>query len=139
MKYLYVIVFLSACLICQHASAADSASGQPLSPQAQKLEKQCNLEARNSLIHGDTALVEEACMQAVKEIEKSRSDKKYLINPILNLAYSYTLAGQFDKAEPLYSRARHIGEQVYEADSKHLKEIDRLIGVKEEMKRQHRK
>ncbi len=139
MKYLYVIMLLLISLNCTNTFAVDSASGTSLSQGEEELSKKCSLEARNALVNGDMALVEKVCMQAINEIEKSHADKEYLINPIMNLALSYTLAGQFDKATPLYYSARHIREKLYGPDSKKLKEIDDMIERQEEMKRQHNK
>ena len=136
MKYVYVFMCVLVSLCCAHTFAADSASGESLSQEEMEFSATCNLEARNALVNGDMALVEKVCMQAIKEIEKSHADKEVLINPIMNLAFSYTLAGQFDKATPLYHRARHIREKLYGADSRELKEIEDMITQQEEMKRQ---
>jgi hypothetical protein len=138
MKYVYVFMFVLASLYCANAFAEDPASGKPLSQQEKEFSTKCNLEARNALVNGDMASVEKVCTQAIKEIEKSHADREYLINPIMNLAFSYTLAGRFDRATPLYNRARHIREKLYGADSRELKEIDDVIKKQEEMKRQHK-
>ncbi len=138
MKYIYVFMFVFVIFHCANTVAADSATGETLSQQEKEFSTTCNLEARNALVHGDMALVEKVCTQAITEIEKSHADKDLLVNPIMNLAFSYTLAGQFDKATPLYNRARNIREKLYGADSRQLKEIDDMIKQQEEMKRQHK-
>ena len=138
MKYVYVFMLVLISLYCANVFAEDSASGGPLSQQEKEFSTKCNLEARNSLVNGDMALVEKVCTQAITEIEKSHADTESLINPIMNLAFSYTLSGQFDKATPLYKKARHIREKLYGADSRELKEIDEMIKRQEEMKRQHK-
>jgi len=126
-KYLYLIIFLVVIIYSTNALAADSALSKTLSPETEELSKQCNLEARNSLIHEDLKLVEDVCMKAVSEIEKSDKHKEFMVNPIMNLAFAYTMAGQFDKATPLYKKARDIRIQLYGADSKKIKEIDKMI------------
>jgi vacuolar-type H+-ATPase subunit E/Vma4 len=138
MKYIYVFLFVLVGLYCAHTFAADSASDEALSKQEKEISNNCNLEARNALVHGDMALVEKVCTQAIKEIEKSHADKEVLVNPIMNLAFSYTLTGRFEKATPLYTRARNIREKLYGADSRELREIDDMIRKQEEMKRQHK-
>jgi len=138
MKYVYVFMLMIGSLYCVNAFAEDSASGGALSQQEKEFLTTCNLEARNALVHGDLAIVEKVCIQAVKEIEKSHADKEPLVNPIMNLAFSYTLAGQFDKAAPLYNRARDIREKLYGSDSRELREIDDMIKKQEEIKRQHK-
>ncbi|MBI4683529.1 MAG: tetratricopeptide repeat protein [Nitrospirae bacterium] len=139
MNYIYVIIFLLVSLNCSNTFAADPASGSSLSPRANELLNKCNLESRNSLVSGDLALTDKVCMEAVKVIEKSDANKEFLINPIMNLAVSYSMAGQFDKAAPLYNRARDIRKELYGPDSIQVKEIDDTIRKQEEMKRQHRK
>lgn len=138
MKYLYVVMFLLLPLHFTNALAADPAAGETLSQQEKEFSTICNLEARNSLVNGDLALVEKVCSQAIEEIDKNHTDKEHLINPIMNLAFSYTLAGRFDKATPLYNRARDIREKLYGADSREFKEIDDMIRQQEEMKKQHK-
>lgn len=138
MKYIYVFMFVLVSLHCANSFAAEPASGDALSPQEKEFSTNCNLEARNALVHGDMALVEKICLQAISEIEKSHAGKEVLVNPIMNLAFSYTLTGRFDKATPLYDRARNIREKLYGADSKQLKEIDDMIKRQEEMKQQHK-
>ncbi len=139
MKYVYVIMFLLVSLNCANTFAADPASGNSLSPRANELLNKCNLESRNSLVNGDLALADKVCTEAIKVIEKSDANKEFLINPIMNLALSYSLAGQFDKATPLYNRARDIRKELYGPDSIQLKEIDESIKKQEEMKRQQKK
>lgn len=137
MKFLYIIIILFISITCATASAADATSSDLPSHEAEELAKQCNLEARNALIHENLKLVEDICMKAVKEIEKSSTNKKYLINPILNLAFSFTLASQFDKADPLYKKALGIGEKIYEPGSREIKKINDVIRQHEEMKRHY--
>lgn len=139
MKYFYVFMFMLVSLHCANSFAEDSVPGDALSPQEKEFSTNCNLEARNALVHGDMALVEKVCTQAINEIEKSHAGTEFLVNPIMNLAFSYTLTGRFDKATPLYDRARNIREKLYGADSRQLKEIDDMIKQQEEMKRQHKK
>jgi hypothetical protein len=138
MKYIHVFMFVLVSLHCANTFAADSSSGETLSQQEKEFSAKCNLEARNSLVNGDMALVEKVCTQAINEIEKSHAGKEVMVNPIMNLAFSYTLTGQFDKATLLYNRARIIREKLYGADSRQLKEIDDMIMKQEEMKRQHK-
>jgi len=131
MKYLYTIILLAATLICtnafaQHASP-EAPKEMPLTTQEQKLFMDCNLAARNSLINGDIAKVERTCMMAVKEMEKSHPDKDYLIHPVLNLAFTYSLMGDYDKAEPLLARAKSLGEKFYKPGSSEMKSIDDFI------------
>jgi len=137
MKYMYVFIFVLVSLHSANTFAADTASGESLSQQEKEFSTKCNLEARNALVHGDMALVEKVCTQAINEIEKSHAGREVLVDPIMNLAFSYTLTGQFEKATPLYNRARDIREKLYGADSRQLKEIDDMIKKQEEMKQQH--
>lgn len=138
MKYVYVALCLFLSLNSLNAFAEVPAGDNSLSEEARELSMKCNLEARNFLVSGDLALVAELCTQAVSVIEKSPADKEYMINPMMNLAFAYTLAGQFDKATPLYNRARDIREKLYGPDSKKLKEIDGMIKRQEEIQK-HRK
>ena len=133
MKFIYAVSLMLVCTFYSNAVAVDSASVKALSEEAISLNEKCNLEARNALIHNNIKLVEQLCMDAVKEIEKSSSDKELTINPLLNLAYTYTLAGDFDKATPLYKRARDIGEKIYTPKSKKLKRIDEVIKSHEDI------
>ncbi len=130
MKYLYVIIFIALNLVCSVAAAGE------LSAEAKALSNKCNLEARNALINGDLELVENVCTQAMKTIGSTGKNRKYQINPMLNLAYSYSLSGQFEKAAPLYDRARLIGAEFYEPGNRILRDIDQLIEVHEKMKKQ---
>ena len=130
MIILYVLILLFICPGYGSASSLDAASDN-LSPRAEELSNKCNLEARNALVNGDLELVEKLCTQAINELDKLNANKEYLINPMLNLAFSYTLAGHFDKAEPLYARARSINKQLYRPDSRKYKEIDEFITLQE--------
>ena len=116
--------------------AADPAAAGALSQQEEELSKQCNLDARNSLASGDITLVEKACTKAIDEIEKTHPGQEHLINPIMNLAFSYTLAKDFDKAAPLYERAKKIREALYGPDSMQVKEVDNLMKAQGDMKQQ---
>jgi len=138
MKNFYVIILIIISFYCSNVVAADSAAHKTLSLHQQDFSTLCNLEARNALINGDLALVERVCIQAIAELEKSEADREALVNPIMNLAFSYTLSGQFDKATPLYNRARDIRETLYGTDSAQLKEIDEMIKRQEEMKQQRK-
>ena len=139
MKYVYVIMFLLVSFSSAITFAADPASGNLLSPRANELLNKCNLESRNSLVSGDLALADKLCTEAIKVIEKSDSNKEFLINPIMNLAVSYSMAGQFDKAAPLYNRARDIRKELYGPDSIQVKEIDETIRKQEAIKQQRKK
>ena len=123
-------------LYCTSVSAADPAPDKSLTPQTEALLQECNREAKNALINGAIGLVEKLCMQAISDIEKAEVDKEYLINPMMNLAFSYTLAGLFDKATPLYEKARNIRVELYGPDSKKLTEIDYMIKNQKAMKHQ---
>ena len=135
MKLLYIVIVLVICLGYGTAGAADEKKAASTELMAKQLSDQCNMGARNSLASGDIEVAEEACMKAIEEIDKSYEDKRLLINPLMNLAFSYTLAGQFDKATPYYDRARSITIQLDGPDSKMASKIDQLINAQEEMKR----
>lgn len=139
MKFFYVIISLIISLNCANALAADEpkAKAKPLTQKEEKLLEECNLAARNSLVNEDLAHVEKVCTQAINEIDRTHPGQEELINPIMNMAFSFTLAGQFDKAAPLYKRARDIREKLYGPNSKKLKEIDNYIKAQEGMKRDH--
>lgn len=135
MKSIYVVILLFLSSSFSVAFGVDSAAVNELSDKAKSLSLQCNLEARNALISGDIQLVEQLCLDAVKEIEKSSSDKELTINSMLNLAYTYTLAGLFDKAAPLYEKAKGIGENVYKPGSMEMKKINDVISSHEDIVR----
>ncbi len=135
MRYMYLLIVISIISVVSTASASDPSSGKSVPSGATALIKKCNLEARNALINGDIQLVETICMKAVNEIEQSAADKKLIIDPLLNLAYSYTLAGLFEKATPLYERALSLSNKLYKPDSRESKKIDELYNVHKEMKR----
>ena len=126
MKYLYMIMILAATLICTPAFASDKAPEAP-SPEQQEMLKECNLAARNSLINGDVKLVESTCTKAMKEMATSFPDKEYVINPMLNLAFTYSMGGYFDRAKPLLEKAREIGQKIYKPGSKELRAIEDFI------------
>ncbi len=139
MKYLYVIAFIIATVITATAFAADPEADNPLSPRELELLENCNLEARNSLIHEDLELVKNICTEAIENISKSHKDDKFIINPLMNLAFSYSLAGHFDKAEPIYDRALKIGKKSFPADSRKLRKITDVIKASENMKKEQSK
>lgn len=134
MKLLSIIVCFVVTLISAQAFGADAESKGLLSEKGKQLSEQCNLEARNSLVSDDLALVEKVCTEAVDEMEKSGADKKYQINPLMNMGVALTFSGQYEKALTYYKRARVIGEKVYGPDSGDLKQIDETIQKHEDMK-----
>jgi len=136
MRLSCAVLFLFLVLGLSTVYAADTAEAGPLSQREAELSDQCNLAARNSLASGDLTMVEKTCTQAINEIDKAHPGQEYLINPILNLAFSYTLAGQFDKATPLYSRARKIRVKLYGPDNIKVKEVEKLIRNQEEIQKQ---
>ena len=133
MKFLYMIALLAVTLTCTPALASDAPSEGP-SPEQQKLLKDCNLTARNSLINGDVKAVEDACTKAIREMKKSYPDKEYMINPMLNLAFTYSMGGYYDRAKPLLKRAKEIGQKLYKPGSKELKAIEDFIKDQEDRK-----
>jgi ATP/maltotriose-dependent transcriptional regulator MalT len=134
MKLLSIIVCLVVTLISAQAFGADAASKGALSEKGKNLSEQCNLEARNSLVSDDLVLVEKVCTQAVEEMEKSGADKKYQINPLMNMGVALTFSGQYEKALTYYKRAQVIGEKVYGPGSSDLKQIEETIKKHEDMK-----
>lgn len=136
MRLSCAVLFLFLVLGLSTVYAADPAADSSLSQREEELSTQCNLAARNALASGDLTIVEKACTQAIKEIDKAHPGQEHLINPMLNLAFSYTLAGQFDKATPLYSRARKIRVKLYGPDNIKVKEVDKLISTQKEMQKQ---
>ncbi len=136
MKYLSLIIVVVVSLYSANLMAADSPKVTKLSPETEALSQTCSREAKNALINGDLALVEKICMQAINDIEKSEVNKEFMVNPIMNLAFSYTLSGLYDKATPLYKQARDIRVELYGPDSKKLKSIDKLIENQEAIKQQ---
>jgi len=122
MKFFYIIALLAATLISTGAFAEDK-----LSPQEESILNECNLAARNSLINGDIKAVEDACTKAMNEMKKSHPDKDYMIDPMLNLAFTYSLGGYYDRAEQLLKRAKEIGQKIYKPGSKELKAIEDFI------------
>ena len=87
----------------------------------------CNLAARNSLISGDIKRVEDLCSKAAKVMEDSYPGKGYMINPMLNLAFTYSLTGAYDKADTLLAQAKSIAEKLFEQGSSEMKKINDLI------------
>ena len=126
MKFLYITAFLLVTLIITPAFASDAATEGP-SPEQQTLLKDCNLAARNSLINGDVKMVEDTCTKAIREMTTSYPDKAYMINPMLNLAFTYSMGGYYQRAEPLFKRAKEIGQKLYKPGSKELKAIEDFI------------
>ena len=140
MRIVYVMILLSAVLGYINVFAAESPSKEPsISQKGKELSNECNMEAKNALIHGDLDLVDRLCMEAVKEIEGSKSGKEFMINPLMNLAFSYSMAGLSDKADPIYQKAMDLGEELYGAGSPQLNQIEKMVDAHEEMKRQQRK
>ncbi|MBL7032356.1 MAG: hypothetical protein ISR97_04145 [Nitrospira sp.] len=131
MKYIYMIMLLAATLIYTNALAQPSSAKppkeMPVVAQQQELLMDCNLAARNSLISGDIKKVEETCTKAVNEMTKSFPNKGYMINPMLNLAFTYSLTGDFDKADPLLAKAKLLGEKFYESGGSEMKSINDFI------------
>ncbi len=139
MKYISIMIVFIISFGSGSACSDDAKTSAPPELLAEKLSDQCNMGARNSLVNGDIELAEKECMKAIEEIGKSYKDKRLLIHPLMNLAFSYTLAGKFDKASPYYERARSITVELDGPDSKMVKEIDQLINAQEEMKRRQGK
>ncbi len=131
MKFSYMIMLLAATLICTNVFAQPASTAPPkemaITAQGQELLMDCNLAARNSLISGDIAKVESTCKIAIKEMEKSHPDKDYMIHPMLNLAFTYSLIGAYDKAEPYLAKAKEIGEKFHKPGSSEMKKINDFI------------
>ncbi len=131
MKYIYTITLLAATLICTNAFAQPTTTAptkdMAITAQGQKLLMDCNLASRNSLINGDIAKVENTCTIAMKEMEKSYPEKDYMIHPMLNLAFTYSLIGDYDKAEPYLAKAKVIGEKFHKPGSGEMKKINDFI------------
>ncbi|HDH00888.1 MAG TPA: tetratricopeptide repeat protein [Nitrospirae bacterium] len=131
MKYVYMIGVLAATLICTNAFAQHASPKTPVKmpvvAQQQELLMDCNLAARNSLISGDIKRVEDMCTKAMNVMEESYPDRGYMINPMLNLAFTYSLIGDFDKADPLLARAKKLGEKFFKPESSEMKSINDLI------------
>ncbi|GBE40299.1 MAG TPA: hypothetical protein ENH45_02730 [Nitrospirae bacterium] len=134
MKYMYMIVLLAATLICSNAFAVDAPAEKPATAHEQELLMDCNLAARNSLINGNIAKVEKTCMLAAEKLEKSHPDKGYMINPMLNLAFTYSLRGDYAKAEPIIARAKELGEKFYKPGSSEIKSLNNFIEDNEKRK-----
>lgn len=132
MKYIY-IALLAAALIYTPASAEDAMPEGP-TPEQQQMMLDCNLASRNSLINGDIKRVEDTCTKAMNEMEKAYPDKAYLINPMLNLAFVYSLAGDYERAEPLLNKAKELGEKYYKPGSLEMKKIETFIKDQEDRK-----
>ena len=132
MKTFYALIIILAVMTGSNLMAAESTTENTMTPRETELFKQCNLDARNALINGDVRLVEKTCMQTVNEIEKNHKSKELTINPLMNLAFLYTLSGKFDKATPLYNKARKISAEVFGPDSKQVAAIDERIKTQEE-------
>jgi hypothetical protein len=133
MKSLYITALLTVTLIISPVFAADAAKETP-TPEQTQMMMDCNLAARNSLINADIRKVEATCTNAINEMEKSFPDKGYMINPMLNLAFVYSLSGNYEKAGPLLARARELGKKYYEPGSKEMRKIEDFIKDQEERK-----
>ena len=123
---LYMTAILAAILIYTPSFAQDASPKDTL-PAQNKILKDCNLAARNSLISGDIKRVENMCTKAMKVMEESYPDRGYMINPMLNLAFTYSLIGEYAKADPLLAKAKSLGEKFYKPGSKELKSINDFI------------
>ena len=138
MRYLYIVTLLAATLICKNVLAQPSLvkppKEMPVVAQQQELLMDCNLAARNSLISGDIKKVEETCTKAVNEMTKSFPNRGYMINPMLNLAFTYSLTGDYAKAEPILARAKELGEKYYKPGSSEMKSINDFIEDNEKRK-----
>ena len=139
MKSLSIIVCFVVILIGAQDFGSDAASESPLSEKGKQLSEKCNLEARNSLVSDDLAQVEKVCTEAVEEMETSGADKKYQINPLMNMGVALTFSGHYEKALTYYKKARTIGEKVYGPGSRDLKQIDETIKKHEDMKAHQKK
>ena len=126
MKYLYITALLLITIIITPVFAANAPKEMPTQEQTNMMMA-CNLAARNSLINMDIQKVEATCTKAMNEMDKAYTDKSYMINPILNLAFIYSLTGEYAKADPLLAKAKSIGEKYYKAGSSEMKNINGLI------------
>jgi len=133
MKSLYITALLAATLIITPVFAADASKEMPTEEQNQMMID-CNLAARNSLINLDIRKVEVTCTKVMNEMEKEYPDKGYMINPMLNLAFIYSLSGNYDKSEPLLAKARELGEKHYKPGSLEMKKINDFIKDQEDRK-----
>lgn len=136
MKTFYALLIILAVMTGSNSMAAENTSENTMTPHEAELFQNCNLEARNALINGNVQLVEDLCTQTINEIEKNHKSRELTINPIMNLAFLYTLSGNFDKATPLYNKARKLSEEAYGPDSAQVKAIDERIRAQEDGKRQ---
>ena len=126
MKYIYITALLLITLIVTPVFAADASKEMPTQEQTDMMIE-CNLAARNSLINMDIQKVEVTCTKSMHEMERAYPDKGYMINPMLNLAFIYSLTGEYAKADPLLAKAKSIGEKYYKAGSSEMKNINDLI------------
>jgi hypothetical protein len=121
-----MIIFLAVSLISTGAFASEAVKVTPTQEQTDMMMA-CNLAARNSLINMDIQRVEDTCTKSMNEMERSYPDKGYMINPMLNLAFIYSLTGEYAKADPLLAKAKSIGEKFYKDGSGEMKNINDLI------------
>ncbi len=126
MKYLYMIIFLAVSLISTGVFASEAVKVTPTQEQTDMMMA-CNLAARNSLINMDIQKVEDTCTKSMNEMERSYPDKGYMINPMLNLAFIYSLTGEYAKADPLLAKAKSLGQKYYKDGSSEMKSINDLI------------
>jgi len=126
MKSLYITALLLISLISTPIFAADASKAMPTQDQTDMM-MECNLAARNSLINMDIQKVEATCTKSMNEMERSYPDKGYMINPMLNLAFIYSLTGEYAKADPLLAKAKSLGEKFYKPGSSEMKSINDLI------------
>ena len=136
MKTFFALIILFTAMTGSTLMAAEKTTENTMTPHETELFKKCNMESRNALIHGNVKLVEEICMQTISEIEKNHKSSELTINPLMNLAFLYTLSGNFDKATPLYDKARKISVEAYGADSAQVEAIDSRIRAQEDGKKQ---
>jgi hypothetical protein len=123
---IYITTLLLVTIIITPVFASEAAKVTP-TPEQNNLMMECNLAARNSLINMDIQKVEVTCTKAMNEMDKAYTDKSYMINPIMNLAFIYSLTGEYAKADPLLAKAKSIGEEYYKAGSSEMKNINDLI------------
>ncbi len=122
--------------------ASETSKRDMLSEQEKELTRKCNRAARDAFVYGDIKSVEDICIKAINEIEKSHPDDEYLVYPILKLAVSYSISSQgqyLDKATPLYERALKIRKHLYNPNSEPMKELQELMDMHEEAKKRYGK
>jgi len=134
-KIFNIVIILFVITAGALAFADSSETRAELSSREKAMDMACNREARNALAANDTTVVEKICTDAISVIGKNHPDTEALVNPLMNLAFSYTLASKFSKASPLYERARAIRAKQFGPDSSQVKEIDNMITSQDELAR----